>query len=79
LRALVSLAVAARDGQAPEPPAAWAGVSHRLQVLPLPALAISATDIRHRIAQGQPVTALVGQAVAGYIDQHHLYRAPPEH
>jgi nicotinate-nucleotide adenylyltransferase len=79
LRSLVTLAVAARDGQNPQPPEAWAGVSHRMQVLPLPAMTISATDIRHRIAQGQPVAALVGQAVAGYIDQHLLYRVPPGH
>lgn len=75
LRSLVTLAVAARDGQAPTPPAAWAGVQHRMQVLPLPELPISATDIRHRIAQGQAIAPLVGPAVAGYIDQHHLYRA----
>lgn len=79
LRTLVTLAVAARDGQTPTPPAAWAGIGHRMQVLPLPPMAISATDIRHRIAQGQPIAALVGQAVAGYIDQHHLYRVPPGH
>lgn len=79
LRSLVTLAVAARDGQTPAPPAAWAGVKHRMQVLPLPPMAISATDIRQRIALGQPIAALVGPAVAGYIDQHHLYRAPPGH
>ena len=79
LRSLVTLAVAARDGCLPSPPAAWADIPHRLVLLPLPPMAISATEIRQRLAQQQPIEALVGKAVAGYIDQHHLYRAPPGH
>ncbi|MBK7616537.1 MAG: nicotinate-nucleotide adenylyltransferase [Vitreoscilla sp.] len=79
LRSLVTLAVAARNGRQPAPPAAWAHIPHRLVLLPLPPMAISATDIRQRIAQQQPIAALVGKAVAGYIDQHLLYRVPPGH
>jgi nicotinate-nucleotide adenylyltransferase len=79
LAPLVGFAVAARDGQKPHPPAAWAGLQHQLLVLPLPAMSISATDIRHRLATGQRVDALVGEPVARYIDQHLLYRAPPGH
>lgn len=79
LRSLVTLAVAARDGRQPAPPASWGHIPHRLVVLPLPPMAISATDIRQRIAQQQPIEALVGKAVAGYIDLHHLYRANQAH
>jgi nicotinate-nucleotide adenylyltransferase len=79
LRSLVTLAVAARGGQKPAPPAHWAHIPHRLVVLPLPPMAISATDIRQRLAQQQPIEALVGKAVAGYIERHHLYRAIQAH
>lgn len=68
------LAVAARDGVAPAVPPELAALPHRLRVLPLPAMPISATDVRHRVAGGLPVSPMVGDAVAGYIDLHHLYR-----
>jgi nicotinate-nucleotide adenylyltransferase len=69
----VTLAVAARDGIAPQADEALAAVPHRLAVLPLPRLDISATDIRARTAAGQPIDALVGAPVARYISDHHLY------
>ena len=72
----LSLAVAARAGQAPQPPAALAALPHRCTLLNLPAMAVSASDIRRRIAAGKPVAALVGPRVAGYIDQHQLYSSP---
>ena len=72
----VQLAVAAREGlTAVQPPPALAAVPHRCTVLPLARHDISASDIRARRARGEPVAALVGPAVAGYIDQHHLYEA----
>ena len=43
--------------------------------LPLPPMAVSATEIRARVAQGQPVDALVPPPVARYIEQHRLYQA----
>jgi nicotinate-nucleotide adenylyltransferase len=79
LLASVTLAVAAREGQAVQAPPALAGVPHRCEVLPLPQMDISATDIRARVAAGLPISPLVGDAVARYIDQHSLYRAPPGH
>lgn len=69
----LTLAVAARDGQPPAPPAALSEVAHRLEVLPLPRLDIAASDIRARVAAGQPIAALVGERIARYIDQHRLY------
>lgn len=77
LPGLATLAVAARAGQAPQPPAAWAGRSIAWQAIPLPRMDISSSDVRARVAAGEPVSPLVGEAVAGYIDQHQLYRADP--
>ncbi|MCC7144921.1 MAG: nicotinate (nicotinamide) nucleotide adenylyltransferase [Phycisphaeraceae bacterium] len=45
------------------------------RLLELPALDISATDIRRRVAAGQPINHLVPPAVAAYIAAHGLYRA----
>jgi nicotinate-nucleotide adenylyltransferase len=42
--------------------------------LPMPAMPISATDIRTRIAVHQSIAALVFEPVARYIDDHHLYQ-----
>ena len=69
----LTLAVAARDGVAPQAPAALAALPHRCTLLPLPPLAIAASDIRARVAAGQSVAALAGAPVARYIDQHQLY------
>ncbi|HEY8904425.1 MAG TPA: nicotinate (nicotinamide) nucleotide adenylyltransferase [Rhodoferax sp.] len=44
--------------------------------LQMPAMAISATDIRSAISNHQDVTALVGESVARYIAAHHLYLIP---
>lgn len=41
----------------------------------VPALAISSTDCRTRVAAGRPVDYLVPEAVVQYIDDHHLYRS----
>ena len=41
--------------------------------LQMPSMAISATDIRSAISTHQNVTALVGESVARYIADHHLY------
>lgn len=74
---LATLAVAAREGQTPKPPAAWAARQLDWRELPLPRIDISATLVRHLAAAGSPIAPLVGEAVAGYIDQHQLYRAAP--
>lgn len=46
----------------------------RFRRLPMPALPISATDIRARIAAHQSAVPLVCEPVARYIDDHHLYQ-----
>jgi nicotinate-nucleotide adenylyltransferase len=68
----VTLAVAQRPGSADDADAqvrAAAGVA-----LALPAMDISATDIRARAAAGLDISSLVPPAVAQYIHQHGLYR-----
>lgn len=76
--AQATLAVAARAGAQIVAPAALAAVPHRLVRLPLPAMPVSSTAIRARLANGEPASGLVPTLlpapVAGYIDQHHLYR-----
>lgn len=47
-----------------------------LRPLPMPPVAISATEVRALAARGQPLNGLVTPAVAGYIAAHHLYQTP---
>lgn len=46
----------------------------RISLLEVPALAISSTDCRVRVAEGQPVWYLVPDGVVQYIAKHRLYR-----
>jgi nicotinate-nucleotide adenylyltransferase len=48
--------------------------SGRFEALQLPSMAVSATNIRHRVGTSQGIAHLVPDGVARYIDQHHLYR-----
>lgn len=72
LLALTVLAVAQRPGERPPPDPAVLARPHR--AVPLPMLDISSTDIRARVARGDPIDGLVPPAVARYIDQHRLYK-----
>jgi nicotinate-nucleotide adenylyltransferase len=49
-------------------------VLDNLHVIEIPALAISSTDIRQRVASGRPIRYLLPDAVAAYIADHGLYR-----
>ncbi|MGO2187258.1 MAG: nicotinate-nucleotide adenylyltransferase [Microbacterium gubbeenense] len=49
--------------------------SDRVSRLEIPALAISSTDCRERVAGGLPVWYLVPDGVVQYIAKHHLYRS----
>ncbi len=77
LVASVQLAVAARAGDAMRAPAELAALGVQPHEVPLPPLAISATDIRARVAAGREIASLVPAPVAGYIAEHGLYRSPP--
>ena len=46
-----------------------------ISVLEIPALAISSTDVRSRVAKGDPVWYLVPDGVVQYIGKHNLYQA----
>lgn len=74
LLGLVTLAVAAREGQEPQAPEALRGLAHRMQALPLPAMRVSSTAARAAAARGQGLAGLTGAEVARYIEHHHLYR-----
>ena len=71
----ITLAIANR------PDAPLAAAPKVLQVphaaVSLPMMDVSSTDIRERIHAGLTITDLVPQAVARYIDQHHLYQGHP--
>jgi nicotinate-nucleotide adenylyltransferase len=71
----VTLAVAAREGHAPHAAAELHAVPHALQVLPMPRIDVSATDIRARVRKGLDIASLVGEPVARYIARNHLYRS----
>jgi nicotinate-nucleotide adenylyltransferase len=45
-----------------------------VSLLEVPAMAISSTDCRDRVAAGQPVWYLVPDGVVQYINKHRLYR-----
>jgi nicotinate-nucleotide adenylyltransferase len=72
---LVTWAVAGRAGDEPSAPPEVAALPHDMRQLPLPPMALSATDIRARIARGESIDGLVPPAVAAYIERNHLYRS----
>jgi nicotinate-nucleotide adenylyltransferase len=48
----------------------------RVTAMQIPALAISSTDIRQRVSQGEPINYLVPDRVSSYIIERGLYRSP---
>jgi nicotinate-nucleotide adenylyltransferase len=79
---LAELAVAARGGAARKQvenalaPLAEAGL--RVRFLEMPEVDVSASEVRRRIAAGEPIAGLVGAAVSGYIAEHGLYEQDAE-
>jgi nicotinate-nucleotide adenylyltransferase len=50
----------------------------RVRFLEMPPIDVSSSLVRRRVADGDAVDDLVGPAVAGYIAEHRLYRAPAQ-
>ena len=50
--------------------------SESVSLLNVPAMAISSTDCRARVAAGKPVWYLVPDGVVQYINKYGLYRGP---
>jgi nicotinate-nucleotide adenylyltransferase len=52
------------------------GAAGRIHRMEIPALAVSGSDLRGRVARGAPIRYLVPDGVARYIHEHGLYRPP---
>jgi len=65
---LARLGVATRLGWQPEE------ASDRIEVFELDPHPVSSTEIRERVARGEPIDGLVVPEVAAYIAEHDLYR-----
>jgi nicotinate-nucleotide adenylyltransferase len=50
-----------------------AGARERVTVIQTPGVAVSSTELRARVARGQPIRYLVPDAVAAYVADHRLY------
>jgi len=72
LVARVTLAIANRPDAVAAINPQIAGVPH--QMVQLPMMDISSTEIRRRVAAGESIASLVPAAVASYIERHRLYR-----
>lgn len=46
----------------------------RVRILQMESMDISSSKIRRRVREGRDISGLVPESVAGYIDQHMLYR-----
>ncbi len=63
-----------RQGAADELIALERCFGHKIAVVSCPALDISSSDLRSRVAGGRPIKYLVPEAVEAYIQKHGLYR-----
>jgi nicotinate-nucleotide adenylyltransferase len=68
----ITLAVANRPGVSIKPHADVERAPHRVVALPM--MDISSTEVRRRVAAGEPIAGLVPEAVARYIERRQLYR-----
>jgi nicotinate-nucleotide adenylyltransferase len=70
LWSLAQFVAVTRPGHQLDLPAAPDGA---IQVLEIPALAISSTDIRERVSEGKPIWYLVPDGIVQFIAKHGLY------
>jgi nicotinate-nucleotide adenylyltransferase len=49
----------------------------RIDLVEIPGVAVSATDLRERVRRGRPIRYLTPDAVERYIEQHGLYGSKP--
>lgn len=75
----VTLAVAARAGEAVQASEALKGLEFGMIRLEMPAQNISSSAVRAANARGEDIRPMVGEAVAGYIAHHRLYEATNEY
>ncbi len=68
---LATLVVVDRPGAWPSPPSRF-----RWRSVAIPALAVSSTDLRRRVAAGRPIDFLTAQPVVTSIAERRLYRVP---
>jgi nicotinate-nucleotide adenylyltransferase len=77
----VTLAVAGRAGVPVQAPDELLNTGHRVVALDMPSMVVSSTELRRRLAAGEPAASLaprmVAPGVARYIDRHGLYRSSP--
>lgn len=77
LISLATLAVAGRGDERPDAAALEAlvrGLSGSVVWLEMPRIAVSASEVRRRAAEGRSLRYLTPDAVAAYISEHGLYR-----
>lgn len=67
---LAKFVAVTRPGHVLDLPDAPAGA---IEVLEIPALAISSTDIRNRVSEGKPIWYLVPDGIVQFIAKHGLY------
>ena len=78
IASLAILAVATRPGVVVDLDAVVRAVPaarDRVRLVPIPLIGIAATDIRRRVAAGEPIRYQVPARVEDYIRRHRLYRS----
>jgi nicotinate-nucleotide adenylyltransferase len=74
---LARIAAIARPGYTPDLERlsmALPGIRERLTLIEGPALSISSSDLRQRVAEGRSIRYLTPDRVVAYINEHSLYR-----